>query len=160
MSTDLPQPTHSLNEAPQTATLTRIVRFLHVVRVRKGLLFTALFIAVLLAGLYYATAPRLYESSSRLYVLQMGSNVLDEAMEKQGGVRENMANYQGVLTSDLVLEEVLHDPHACGPPGPPKHWFSSYLNVKFCCAASIRKYRKASKGQLLCPARVASPENR
>jgi len=87
--------------------LTRIVRFLHVVRVRKGLLFTSLFVAVLLAGLYYATAPRLYESNSRLYVLQMGSNVLDEAIESQGGVRENMANYQGVLTSDVVLGEVL-----------------------------------------------------
>jgi len=107
MSSELKQPTRSLDEAPQTATLTRIVRFLHVVRVRKGLLFTSLFVAVLLAGLYYATAPRLYESSSRLYVLQMGSNVLEEAIENQGGVRENMANYQGVLTSDLVLEEVL-----------------------------------------------------
>ena len=107
MSTDLPQPNRSLDEAPATATLTRIVRFLHVVRVRKGLLVTSLFVAVLLGGLYYATAPRLYESSSRLYVLQMGSNVLDETGESQGGVRENMANYQGVLTSDLVLEEVL-----------------------------------------------------
>ena len=107
MSSELQQPTRSLDEAPQTATLTRIVRFLHVVRVRKGLLFASLFVAVLLAGLYYATAPRLYESSSRLYVLQMGSNVLEEAIENQGGVRENMANYQGVLTSDLVLEEVL-----------------------------------------------------
>jgi capsular exopolysaccharide synthesis family protein len=108
MSTELHQPTRSLDEAPQAAaTLTRIVRFLHVVRVRKGLLFTSLFVAVLLAGLYYATAPRLYESNSRLYVLQMGSNVLDEAIESQGGVRENMANYQGVLTSDVVLEEVL-----------------------------------------------------
>lgn len=107
MSTDLPQPNRSLDEAPATATLTRIVRFLHVVRVRKGLLVTSLFVAALLGGLYYATAPRLYESSSRLYVLQMGSNVLDETGENQGGVRENMANYQGVLTSDLVLEEVL-----------------------------------------------------
>ena len=107
MSTDLPQPNRSLDEAPTTATLTRIVRFLHVVRVRKGLLVTSLFVAVLLGGLYYATAPRLYESNSRLYVLQMGSNVLDETGESQGGVRENMANYQGVLTSDLVLEEVL-----------------------------------------------------
>ena len=108
MSTEPHQPTRSLDEAPQAAaTLTRIVRFLHVVRVRKGLLFTSLFVAVLLAGLYYATAPRLYESNSRLYVLQMGSNVLDEAIESQGGVRENMANYQGVLTSDVVLEEVL-----------------------------------------------------
>ena len=107
MSTDLPQPNRSLDEAPATATLTRIVRFLHVVRVRKGLLVTSLFVAVLLGGLYYATAPRLYESNSRLYVLQMGSNVLDETGESQGGVRENMANYQGVLTSDLVLEEVL-----------------------------------------------------
>ena len=103
MSTELHQPTRSLDEAPQAAaTLTRIVRFLHVVRVRKGLLFTSLFVAVLLAGLYYATAPRLYESNARLYVLQMGSNVLDEAIESQGGVRENMANYQGVLTSDGV----------------------------------------------------------
>jgi len=109
MSTDLPQPNRSLDEAPATATatLTRVVRFLHVVRVRKGLLVTSLFVAVLLAGLYYATAPRLYESNSRLYVLQMGSNVLDETGGSQGGVRENMANYQGVLTSDLVLEEVL-----------------------------------------------------
>ena len=107
MSTDLPQPNRALDEATTTATLTRIVRFLHVVRVRKGLLVTSLFVAVLLGGLYYATAPRLYESSSRLYVLQMGSNVLDETGESQGGVRENMANYQGVLTSDLVLEEVL-----------------------------------------------------
>jgi uncharacterized protein involved in exopolysaccharide biosynthesis len=87
MSTDLPQPNRSLDEAPATATLTRIVRFLHVVRVRKGLLVTSLFVAVLLGGLYYATAPRLYESSSRLYVLQMGSNVLDETGESQGGVR-------------------------------------------------------------------------
>ena len=108
MSTDQSHPNRPLDEtAPQAATLTRVVRFLHVVRVRKGLLFASVFVAVLLAGLYYATAPRLYESSSRLYVLQMGSNVLQETMENQGGVRENMANYQGVLTSDLVLEEVL-----------------------------------------------------
>ncbi|MEC7555915.1 MAG: Wzz/FepE/Etk N-terminal domain-containing protein, partial [Planctomycetota bacterium] len=108
MSTDQSYPNRPLDEtAPQAATLTRILRFLHVVRVRKGLLFASVFVAVLLAGLYYATAPRLYESKSRLYVLQMGSNVLQESMENQGGVRENMANYQGVLTSDLVLEEVL-----------------------------------------------------
>ena len=103
---DIPNDSHVFCKelVPRTQ---RIVRFLHVVRVRKGLLFASVFVAVLLAGLYYATAPRLYESKSRLYVLQMGSDLLQESMENQGGVRENMANYQGVLTSDLVLEEVL-----------------------------------------------------
>jgi len=114
MRTELAPPTPVTNDvppgtavSPQAATLTRIVRFLHVVRIRKGLLCGAIFIAALLGGLYFATAPRLFESSARLYVLQTGSNVLEEGAETQGGVRENMANYQGVLTSDAVLEEVV-----------------------------------------------------
>ncbi len=107
MTTDLHQPTLPVTDGPRVATLTKIVRFLHVVRVRKGILVASLFVASLLAGLYYATAPRLFESKARLYVLQMGSNMLDESLQNQGGVRENMANYQGVLTSDAVLEEVL-----------------------------------------------------
>ena len=60
MSTDLPQPNRALDEATTTATLTRIVRFLHVVRVRKGLLVTSLFVAVLLGGLSSTVADKVY----------------------------------------------------------------------------------------------------
>ena len=96
-----------ITNEPQAATLAAIARFLQVVRMRKGILFSTLFISIVLGGLYYATATRLYESKARLYVLQMGSNVLQSDLESQGGVRENMATNQGVLTSDVVLEEVL-----------------------------------------------------
>ena len=92
---------------PQTATLAAIVRFLQVVRIRRGILFCTLFISTVLGGLYFAPATRLYESKARLYVLQMGSNVLQNDQENQGGVQENMATNQGVLTSDVVLEEAL-----------------------------------------------------
>ena len=74
------RPIAAANE-PQTATLAAIVRFLQVVRIRRGILFCPLFISTVLGGLYFATATRLYESKARLYVLQMGSNVLQNDQE-------------------------------------------------------------------------------
>ena len=79
--TNSPDTLTPITNEPRAATLAAIARFLQVVRMRKGILFSALFVSIVLGGLYYATATRLYESKARLYVLQMGSNVLTSDLE-------------------------------------------------------------------------------
>ncbi len=136
--TDTPIDTSS---EPRTATLTAIARFLQVVRIRKGILFSTLFISTILGGLYFATATRLYESKARLYVLQMGSNVLKPEQENQGGVQENMATNQGVLTSDVVLEEALQKlpaKHRIDLKGIPRNKWTETLRNNLAVTAPRR----------------------
>ncbi len=86
-----------------------MLRFLRVVRYRKGVMIVALAASVLLGGLYYATTPRVYESKASLLVMQtgVGTGMWSPEMTVGRAAQDLMATYMNVLSSDAVVEEAV-----------------------------------------------------
>ena len=84
-----------------------LLRFLHAVRRRKSVLLVVMAASLGLGGLYYATAPRVYQSKASLLVLQTGSD--NWSVEMTGGrtAQDLMGTYKEMLDSEVVLEEAL-----------------------------------------------------
>jgi len=83
------------------------LRFLRAVRYRKGVVLFTMALSVALAGAYYATTPRIYESSASLLVLQMGPDNLSPGMADDHRFSNMMATHRRMLSSDVVLEEAI-----------------------------------------------------
>ena len=89
---------------PTVHVLHSFVRFGRVVRYRKGTLFTFVVAALLLGGLYFATATRYYESGASLLVMQTGHEVEGASMRAQADSRHSlMPTFQKLFYSDVVL---------------------------------------------------------
>lgn len=84
-----------------------VVRFLRAVRRRKGVMIVALAASSLLGGLYYATTPRLYESTASLLVLNTGADVWSTEMATTNLPQNLIKTYQKMLESETVVEDAL-----------------------------------------------------
>lgn len=108
--------------------LHEILRFLRIVRFRKNIMAVALLVSVLLAGLYYATATRVYESKASLLVLQTGADRWSNNMSDSGATKDLMGTYRNILGSMVVLEEAVKhlSPEARSDfaDSPPAKWAS------------------------------------
>ncbi len=102
MSTTVTQPTQSAAHALQG-----FVQFARVVRYRKTVLIAAIVAGLLLGGLYYATAKRLYQAKASLLVLQTGADVTGTAMSAEGVRQGLMPTYERLFSSAVVLEGAL-----------------------------------------------------
>ena len=87
--------------------LQAVLRFARVVRFRKGVLIVAVGISLLLWGLYYATAKRVYESKARLLVLQTGSDQWSNNITDNKVATGLIDTYREILGSEVVLEEAI-----------------------------------------------------
>ena len=85
----------------------RALRFLRVVWYRRNLLVLAGAAAALLGGLYYATAPRIYESESTILVVGPQRDSLGSPLT---GAREDLsslATYEKLIATPLVLQSAV-----------------------------------------------------
>ena len=79
-------------------------QFLRVVHYRKGVMFASLVVALLLSGLYGATATRYYQSSASLLVQQVGGDLLASSVSLDGKSREIIPTYRQLIKMPVVLK--------------------------------------------------------
>jgi capsular exopolysaccharide synthesis family protein len=85
-----------------------LLRFVQAVRYRKNLAITVFVSAMLLGGLYYATAPRRYSSKAALLVTQTNHDRLDTSLTNDEMQRQNsMPTFENLLHSAAVVEGAL-----------------------------------------------------
>jgi capsular exopolysaccharide synthesis family protein len=95
--------------SPQRATHAAhaVMQFLRVVRHWRGVVVASLGACILLGGLYYATATRLYQAKASLLVLQTGADVNSTSMTPEGMRQGLMPTYERLFYSASVLEGAL-----------------------------------------------------
>ena len=75
------------------------------VRYRKNLVVAVMAAAVLLGGLYYATATRYYSAKAQILVTQPRGDRLDTSVTNDESVRQNiMPTYENIIRSAKVVE--------------------------------------------------------
>src|SRR5689334_2427952 len=77
-------------------TLAGAMRFVRALRLRRKLVVWSLIVAFLLGGMYYATAPRYFESMAGLLVLQNSTGVLQDQSTQDRMVQSQMPTYQKI----------------------------------------------------------------
>lgn len=78
------------------------------IRYRKNVVAAVITAAVLLGGLYYATAPRRYAAKAALLVTQTGRDRLDTSITGKESLRQNtMPTFENMIRSAKVLEGAL-----------------------------------------------------
>lgn len=81
-----------------------LYHFARLVRHRKHILFVSVLAATILAGLYYATATRYFESQASLLIMQAGGDVLSTSIGLDGSTKR-VATYRELFKSGAVLEK-------------------------------------------------------
>ncbi len=85
-----------------------ILRMVLAVRYRKNLVAAVMTGAVLLGGLYYATATRRYSAKSALLITQLHPDRLDTSITNDESVRQNtMPTFENIARSAAVVEGAL-----------------------------------------------------
>ena len=85
-----------------------LMQFLLAVRYRKHVVFSALVVAALLGGVYYATATRYYGANAELFVMRTGPDTLSPSMTSEGTRQQNlMPTFESLFTCTKVLEGAL-----------------------------------------------------
>lgn len=83
------------------------LRFLRVVLYRKQFVLAALAVALLLGGLYYFTATRIYRATASLLVTTTGPDVWTTSTMASSGRENRMPTYERLFHSAVVLEAAL-----------------------------------------------------
>ncbi len=83
------------------------VQFARAVRRRKTVVLGALGLSLVLGALYYALAPRWYQSEASLLVLQSGEDTWSTRLSGERAARDLMATYRNMLSSAAVLEKAI-----------------------------------------------------
>ncbi len=123
-----------------------LLRLVLAVRYRKNLVAAVMAAAVLLGGLYYATATRFYSAQAQILVTQPRNDRLDTSVTNDESVRQNiMPTYENIIRSAKVVEgavcnlapadriDLAGAPRSVGPPAcrrtstprqsaPPTFW--------------------------------------
>ena len=100
---------HESEEGQSTAQLVhKTMHFLVALRYRKSVVLGTMAIALLLAGLYFATATRYYGATAGLLIMQSGVEKLSTSMA-DGGVQQQglMPTFENLIRSARVIEEAL-----------------------------------------------------
>jgi capsular exopolysaccharide synthesis family protein len=94
--------------ASSAHTVREAARFLSVVRSRKELVIVATSISLVLGGLYYATATRIFQSEASLLVLQTGQQkMMTTDMPGERTAKDLMPTYTSLFGSDVVLNDAI-----------------------------------------------------
>ena len=103
-----PRPLNEEIAPPASSSLVHaLIRFYWVLRRRKLIVFTSLGIFGLLGVLFYASATRVYQASASLLVLKVGSDALAPTATADRSLHDQMATYERLCTSTVVLEGVI-----------------------------------------------------
>lgn len=105
---------------PTAETLRQAARFLRVVWHRRAVMLLSTVVCAALGTLYYGTAPRIYEATAQMLIVDTSRESL--GLSVTGGREEvgAMATYEKLVTSPLVLEAALRvlDPQTRRLLGP------------------------------------------
>jgi len=119
------------------------LRFLRVMRYRKGVMVVSLVACGLLGGLYYATVQRAYQSDASLLILQTGANDWNAEMADGRRSQDLMGTYGGMLKSEVVMQSAvdhLAPEHRIDMAGKPKSNWVDVLKENL----SVSEVRKAT----------------
>lgn len=89
--------------------LQRLVQFLRVIRLRKGVMVGVFLLVCVLGGLYYVTKTRIYQSSAELLVLQVGGPLTETSLDGNNSTKDMLPTYLKILKSDEVLNAALEE---------------------------------------------------
>jgi polysaccharide biosynthesis transport protein len=85
-----------------------ILRLVLAIRYRKNLVIVVMLVAVLLGGLYFATAQRRYGAKAALLITQNGHDQLDTSITNEESQRQStMPTFESMIRSAKVLEGAL-----------------------------------------------------
>jgi len=102
-----------------------ILHWLRIARYRRKTILLSLCVAGILGVLYYALAPRYYESIAKLLIIQRSNDQLAMVSEQQS-LDNTMATHQELITSPVViqaaLEQLLPDHRIDLHDTPPQFW--------------------------------------
>ncbi len=84
-----------------------LAQFLRIVLSRREILLAAVIVSLLLGGLYYLTATRIYEANASLLVMQMDQQDTAASMAGERFAKDLMPTYTSIATSEAVLIEAL-----------------------------------------------------
>ena len=115
---------------PQLGSTTMVhsaMRFLNLLRRNKPILIAALAAAAMLGALYYGSAPRVYRSQAQVFVQIL--NPSSDAVKVDAGRNtiEQMATYQRLFTSTVVLESAVQKLSELPPEVDPQDTPSQQL---------------------------------
>ena len=103
-----PQADSEFDYRPSAEIAHSMFRLAIAVRYRKNLVVAVMAAAVLLGGLYYATATRRYSAKAQLLVTQTGRDHLDTSITNEESQRQNtMPTFENMVRSAKVLEGAL-----------------------------------------------------
>ncbi len=106
----MPEPTLTIptasEMAPEAHPAQAFFRFLRAVRYRKGPMIVVMAAAMVLGGLYYTTATRIYSSNASLLILPTG-DAWSADMTSGSMTQDRMTTYRQMVSSEVVLEEAL-----------------------------------------------------
>ena len=94
---------HYNEQDPTSEAVRAVLRFLRVVRYRKSYLIVALTTAVLLGGVYYLTAARIYEAKASLLITQSSPDVWNGAASSEVGRHGLIPTYEQLFSSAVIL---------------------------------------------------------
>lgn len=105
--------------------LPALVRFLRVLRLRKHIVLSSVYLCVLAGGVYYYLAPRYYQSSANILVVDQNKDQLS-VMGTQDATGNTMATHRELVVSPVVIKRAIQQ---LGPRDrvdlegvPPNKW--------------------------------------
>lgn len=109
-----------------------VMRLLRIFRYRKKVLFSTLYCVALVGAIYYFLAPRYYESTAKLLVVEQKANELS-AVGEADTTGNTMATHRELVTSQVVVKEAisrLAPEHLIDLRGvEPKDWTDTIINL-------------------------------
>ncbi len=83
-----------------------LLHWLRIARYRRKTILASLFVAGLLGAIYYMLAPRYYQSTAKLLIIQRSNDQLAMVSEQQS-LDNTMATHQELMTSPVVIQGAL-----------------------------------------------------
>jgi len=98
----IPPDTHQHD--PATAGLQKAVRLVRLLWLKRLVMLMSLGVSLSLGGLYYATAPRIFEAESQILVVDAQRESLNTSLAAGRDELTAMATYEKLISSPLVLQ--------------------------------------------------------
>src|SRR5688572_27997351 len=89
-----------------TELIPTLLRFLRVLRRRRHIVFNSLLICGFIGVAYYTAAPRLYQSTAKLHIVQHKQDQIATVGESDGS-DSTMATHREIATSPVVLQRAI-----------------------------------------------------
>ena len=94
----------------QTNVFASILRFLHLVRMRRGVIIGWMLVCLVIGAIFYAVAPRLYDSTAQIFVIRnAGGDARDEQSGSITEILKTLPTHARNMASQTVLSDALQN---------------------------------------------------